>query len=288
MNINSKFKDSVFTLLFRDPDLLRELYCALEGVSLPLDVPVSITTLENVLLMDFINDISFEIGGKLIVLIEHQSTINPNMPLRLLMYINHLYEKMVKGKNLYSGKLVKIPKPEFFVLYNGKAPYCDNEILCLSDAFENIESLGLTEKEYPSLELVVRVININEGKNAEIVNRCKKLSDYCAFVAKVRNLEKESGSREDAVKSAIKYCQKHGILKEFLEQYAGEVCNMLITEWNTEEVMAATREEAWEDGLEKGKEERNLEIAKNALAVGVSIELIQKITGLSQEVVEKL
>jgi len=70
-----------------EPALLRELYCALRGITLPPDAPVSINTLENVVYMDLYNDISFEIAGKLVVLIEHQSTINPNMPLRFLLYI---------------------------------------------------------------------------------------------------------------------------------------------------------------------------------------------------------
>jgi len=73
MNINTKFKDSVFSFLFSDPNLLRELYCALENVDLPEDLPVKSNTLQNVLYMELINDISFVIGGKLVVLIEHQS-----------------------------------------------------------------------------------------------------------------------------------------------------------------------------------------------------------------------
>jgi hypothetical protein len=122
MNINTKYKDSVFSLLFSDTDLLRELYCALEDVTLPPDVPVTLNTLKNALFMGVINDVSFEIGGKLVVLVEHQSTINPNMALRLLLYIAHVYEGTVKNKTLYSGKRLKIPRPEFFVLYNGTAP----------------------------------------------------------------------------------------------------------------------------------------------------------------------
>ena len=73
MTTNRNFKDSVFTTLFGDPDQLRELYSALKGVTLPADIPVSVNTLERALFMDLINDISFEIGGKLIILIEHQS-----------------------------------------------------------------------------------------------------------------------------------------------------------------------------------------------------------------------
>ena len=77
MGVNIKYKASLFSSLFSDPNILRELYCALENVSLPDNVPVNINTLQDVLFMDMVNDISFEIDGKLIVLIEHQSTINP-------------------------------------------------------------------------------------------------------------------------------------------------------------------------------------------------------------------
>src|SRR5215471_10504968 len=184
MAANNKYKASVFSLLFSEPDSLRELYCALDGVSLPPGVPVSINTLEDVLFMDFINDISFEIDGKLVVLIEHQSTINPNMALRLLMYIGRVYEKILEGRNIYTTKELKIPCPEFFVLYNGINPYPDKEVFRLSDAFEKLKSLGLTEKDPPALELVVKVLNINEGRNREIAERCRKLAEYSAFVAK--------------------------------------------------------------------------------------------------------
>ena len=74
MLANTKYKDSVFSLLFSDPVILRELYCALEDVTMPPDIPITINTLQDALFMDRINDISFEIGDKVVVLIEHQST----------------------------------------------------------------------------------------------------------------------------------------------------------------------------------------------------------------------
>jgi predicted transposase/invertase (TIGR01784 family) len=284
MNINNKFKDSVFTMLFSDPALLRELYCALGGVSLPPDVPVSINTLENVLFMDFINDISFEIGGKLVVLIEHQSTINPNMALRLLMYVARIYEKITDGRNIYSGKRLSIPRPEFFVLYNGTDPFPDEQVLRLSGAFEELKTLGLAEKDFPSLELVVKVININEGRNQAVADRCKKLAEYSAFVAKARAFEKELGSREEAIKSAIKYCQKHDILKEFLKLHAAEVLGMLFTEWKLEDAIAVAREEAWEDG----RADEKLKIARNLLAKGSTPEFVREITGLDIDTIREL
>ena len=296
MQPNKKFKSSVFSMLFSDPDLLRELYCALDGVSLPKDVPVTINTLEDVLFMDFINDISFEIDGKLVVLIEHQSTINPNMALRLLMYIGRVYEKIIDEKNVYSGKPLKIPQPQFFVLYNGVEPYPDEKIYRLSESFENLKSLGLVEKDFPSLELDVKVININEGRNEAVAARCKKLAEYSAFVAKVRSLEKELGSLEEAIKEAVKYCQRHDILKEFLELHAGEVLNMLYTEWNMDDALAVRyeegHEEGIEEGIEKGREEgrvnEKIEIARNLLAKGSTPEFVRDITGLNIETIENL
>ncbi|MDR1839579.1 MAG: Rpn family recombination-promoting nuclease/putative transposase [Treponema sp.] len=300
MKTNNKFKNSVFTLLFSEPALLRELYCALDGVSLPPDAPVTINTLENVLFMGQYNDISFEIGGKQVVLIEHQSTINPNMALRLLMYIGRVYEKIVEGRSIYSEKLLKIPRPEFFVLYNGVDPFPDEKVYKLSDAFEELKSLGLSEKESPALELTVRVININEGRNKAIVDRCKKLSEYSAFVAKTRAFSIELGDREEAVKKAIIFCKKHGILVEFLKAHAAEVLGMLLTEWNLDDAIAVARKESrekgLEEGIEKGREEgleegrtsEKLEIARNLLSKGSSLEFVCEITGLDIDTIEDL
>ena len=152
MNPNREHKDSVFSLLFSHPNVLRNLYSTLAGVPLPDDIPVNINTLQDVLYMTQINDLSFEIGGKLIVLIEHQSTINPNMALRLLMYAGRLYEKIAKNRDIYSTKQITVPRPEFFVLYNGKDPYPDKAVMRLSDMFEKIDIPGIEEKVLLELE----------------------------------------------------------------------------------------------------------------------------------------
>ena len=59
---------------------------------------------------------------------------------------------------------------------------------------------------------------------------------------------------------------------------------MLLTEWDTEEAKVVWREEGFEDGLEKGREE----VARNALAEGVPIELIKKISGLDEEALKHI
>jgi len=279
MGANRKYKASVFSLLFSDPDLLRELYGALEGISLPADIPVTINTLQDVLFKDRINDISFAIGDKLVVLIEHQSTINRNIALRLLIYIAKIYEKILEGKNIYASRLIHIPRPEFFVLYNGISPYPDGELLKLSDAFES-GLLPEMKKESPALELEVRVININKGRNQEIAGKCKTLGEYSAFIEKVREFKKETNKLGEAVKNAVIYCRDHDILKEFLEKNAKEVLSMLTTEWKWEDALAYRYEEGREEGREEGEARGREEIARNALSQGASLDFVQKITGL--------
>ena len=296
MKTNNKYKNSVFTLLFSEPALLRELYCALGGVSLPPDVPVNINTLENVLFMGRYNDISFEVGGKLVVLIEHQSTVNKNMALRLLMYIGRVYEKIIDNRKAYRKKRLFIPRPEFFVLYNGTDPFPDQEIYKLSDSFETLKNLSLEEKDSPALELIVKVININDGRNRDTVNRCKELSEYSTFVTKTRSLFYELGNMEKALKESIKYCEKHGILREFLKLHAGEILSMLMTEFNLDDALDVRYEEGWEDGRDEGREEgiekgrinEKLEIARNLLAEGSSLEFVNKITGLDLDTLKGL
>ena len=278
MNPNREHKDSVFSLLFSDPNVLRNLYSTLAGVPLPDDIPVNINTLQDVLYMNQINDLSFEIGGKLIILIEHQSTINPNMALRLLMYTGRLYEKKVKNRDIYSKKQITVPRPEFFVLYNGKDAYTDKAVMHLSDMFEKIDIPGIEEKVL--LEVEVQVININEGRNKEMLQKCKELYGYSAFIAKVREYEKETGNLEASMKKAIEYCCNHDIIKEFLENHAQEVMSMLMTEFNLDDCIAVQRAEVLED--------RNAEIVRNAFAEGASIDFIHKITGLDIDKIKTL
>jgi len=284
--VNHQYKDSLFCMLFKNPDILRELYGALKGVALPPDVPIVTKTLENVLFQGINNDVSFLIGGKLVVLVEHQSSINQNMALRLLQYICEVYKALIPNDALHSSKLLRIPQPEFYVLYNGIAAYPDEEVVRLSAAFEDTRALGLAKQAELALELVVRILNINEGRNAEIVSRCKALEQYSAFVAKFRSLEKIQDSREEAMTSTVRYCLEHDILKKFLETHAGEVTGMNIFEWRLEDAIAVSRKEGREDGLQQGRAEGRTELrqaARKLKAMGLSPEQISEATGLAPD-----
>jgi predicted transposase YdaD len=292
MKSNRQYKDSVFSFLFSNPETLRELYGAIKGIELPHDVPITINTLEDVLYKTILNDISFEVDNKLVILIEHQSTINPNMALRLLMYIARIYEKITAGKNLYGRKRMSLPRPEFIVLYNGVDPYPDETTLKLSDSFEDTSSLGITKDTF-DLELTVKIYNLNRGHNKPIIRRCEKLDGYSAFVAKVRECEAEIGrsrkphltkdDKKEAMKNAIEWCIIHNILKPFLEANGSEVLNMLMTQWKLKDALVVEREE----GHEEGAEEKQWENVRNLLEYGMTPEQISQALKLPLETVRK-
>jgi predicted transposase/invertase (TIGR01784 family) len=286
-NVNEKHKDTVFTFLFSNPDLLRELYSAIEGITLPPDVPININTLSDVLFRTQRNDISFLINNRLIVLIEHQSTINNNMPLRFMMYSAKLYQGMIDPEDKFKRKMEKIPKPEFIVLYNGEDNYPDYKELRLSDSFFQAD----IKIDLP-LELVVQVYNINKGRNQDILSKSKTLENYSKFIDKIREYQKEYKWKynekkeilEKSFRSAINYCIKNDILRDFLKKHSSEVINMLYAEYDPEVEMRVVREEA----LEEGREEEKLILAKNLLSEGSTPEFVHRITGLTLDKIEEL
>lgn len=245
MSVNREYKDSVFSLYLSDPQRLIDVYNAVAKTNYPLDTPVEINTLTDVLYKNQINDLSFVLDGQVVVLIEHQSTINENMALRLYMYSARVYEKITKQKPLYKRKRVKIPVPQFIVLYNGNEPIPEYTVQKLSDSY-------MTEQENPQLELKVNIYNINYEVNAEIVQKSKSLNEYSRFIGKIKENLADGLSLEESIKQAIEYGVEHDIMREFLEANGTEVCNMLLSGWNMDEALAVSKEEGFEDGLEFG------------------------------------
>jgi hypothetical protein len=251
VNVNREYKNSLFTALFDNEDKARELYAALKGIVCDPALPVIITTLRDVLYMDRINDLAFIVGSIMVFIIEHQSSLNHNMPLRILQYFAEISKKLVDRRSLYKEALVKIPKPEFIVFYNGTEDTPDQWEERLSDAFVDPEGDGKN-----TLDLVVRVYNINKDRNKELLSRSENLSGYAEFVARVRENQKTM-SLEAAVTEAVRRCVQDGILTDFLEEHGSEVMNMLLKEWDWDVAKEVWQEEAMEDGRKK-----SLELAK--------------------------
>jgi hypothetical protein len=258
MDANRQYKNSVFTSLFSTEARLRELYNAIAGTNYDESVPVCINTLEEVLLSGAKNDVSFTIGDKWVILIEHQSTVNDNMPLRMLSYVANLYDQMVAKKSLYKKSGLSLPTPAFYVLYNGVDPYPDRAELRLSDAF----IVPPPDGKLP-LELVVEVYNINQGRNAEMLQKSTSLDGYAIFVAKIREYQAEFAATETpqkaldkAMRKAIQYCKAHGILLDFLQDHEQEVINMKTLEFDMDTAIEAKGEEVWEEAQQQYQYER--------------------------------
>jgi hypothetical protein len=280
MSANRNYKDSLFIDLFSKPETLRELYNAIADTNYGEETPIEVNTLENVLVKGKTNDVSFIIGGKSVVLIEHQSSINENMPLRCLMYIGQIYEKIVERRSAYNETLVKIPTPEFIVLYNGVKPYCANETLKLSDAYIYTDE---SQNKFGHLELTVRVANINPGYNDDLLQKSETLQGYSLFINRVRHNLSIGFSLSDALKESISWCINQGILATYLTQHRSEVENMLLTEFNID-VALEVKEEETDAKWQAVVADKNAELAdKDAELADKNTELADKNTELANK-----
>ncbi len=249
-NPNREYKDSLFSMYMSDPKRLIEVYNAVQGTNYSLDTPIEINTLDGVLFKNRMNDISFTLDGKFIILIEHQSSINENMPVRMLLYLGRLYEKILEKKNVYRKKRIPLPMPEFIVLYNGRDKYPKESFLKLSDSFIDKKNLPVN-----TAELIVKVLNIRYKENQELLRKSKALYDYSFFIELVQEyLEKENELKEAIHKAAVE-CEKREIMQPFLREHISEVENMLNVEWSLEDALEIGREEAREEGLKEGLKE---------------------------------
>jgi len=277
-----EYKNSVFSMLFSIKENSLSLFNAVENTNYGPDTDIKITTLNNVLVKGQQNDISFVLDDKILVLMEHQSTINNNMALRFLMYISDVYEIIVDRKERYRKEMVSIPKPEFIVLYNGNEDMPEQQELRLSDMFKDLD-----EGEVPNLELTVKVYNINKGHNEELVNRCAVLKEYSTFVYLVKEYVKSMGLGK-AIQLAMADCIRQNVLKDFLEQHSQEVYNMLYGDWDMEEALEVRAEEAEAKGVAIGEAKGILRAARQMKAEGMGFDVISRVTGLSGAEVERL
>ena len=241
--VNRNYKDTVFRMLFSDRKNLLSLYNAISGAHYDNPEMLEIVTLENAIYMGMKNDLAFIIDTDLF-LYEHQSTYNPNMPLRDLFYISSEYQKLVDKKSLYSSILQKIPAPQFIVFYNGTEKRRDSWVNHLSEAFENLPG-------NPKLELEVLTININEGHNEELMEHCQTLKEYAKYVNCVRKYARELELNE-AVKLAVDECIRNNILSEFLRANKSEAISMSIFEYDKEEEERKLRKAEYEAGVADG------------------------------------
>ena len=286
LTTNRNYKDTVFRMLFSDRKNLLSLYNAVSGANYEDPEKLEIVTLENAIYMGMKNDLAFIIDTDLF-LYEHQSTYNPNMPLRDLFYISSEYQKLVDKRSLYSSLLQKIPAPQFIVFYNGTEKKKDSWVNHLSEAFENLSG-------NPKLELEVLTININEGHNPELMEQCQTLREYAQYVACVRRYAREFELNE-AVKLAVDECIRNNILSEFLRANKSEVISMSIFEYDKEEEERKLRKAEYEAGaaaglkagVSKGKILAKKDAASSLITLGLTVEQISSALKVDVETVEQ-
>lgn len=239
---NRKYKDTVFRSYFSNKGRLLELYNAINCTHYSDPEALEIVTLENAIYMNMKNDLAFLMAFSLNIY-EHQSTNNPNMPLRDLIYVAKEYQKLIDNRKFYSSKKIYIPAPRFVMLYNGTEDLPDRFELKLSDLYNPVVA-------EPELELKVTVYNINYGHNVALMERCNSLKEYALYVNKVRSYKKTMPIKE-AILCAIDECIKEEILKDFLISQQKEVIAMSIFEYDEEAVLEMLKDEYREDGEEK-------------------------------------
>ncbi len=250
--VHRNVKDRFFRFLFdKDREALLQLYNALNGTDYKDAGELQVVTLEGAVYMVMKNDLAFVVAGTL-NLYEHQSTLNPNLPVRFLIYLAGEYQKLIEQaeESLYGSKLISLPAPQCVVFYNGEKEIPEEQILRLSDAF------GI-RKSKADVELSVRMLNINYGHNRELMAKCRVLDEYARFVDICRQYIAEGNNRQEALHAAIEYCIGHDILSEFLRDYQAEVVGMLLEKFDIKKYERSLREEGREEGIEQGIERAN-------------------------------
>ncbi len=212
VTVNAEHKDRLFNFIFgreENRGWTLSLYNAVNGSDHDDEALIEFNTLEDVIYLSMKNDTSFLIGNIMSVY-EHQSTFNPNMPLRLLEYVGKLYSSYISRNKLnkYGEKLIKLPMPKLVVFYNGLKEYADETMLRLSDSFDK-------NREEADIEVKVRMLNVNHGRNKELMDRCEPLAEYAWFIEEIRKNQKDHDIG-NSVRMAIEHMPDNYVIKGFL------------------------------------------------------------------------
>lgn len=298
--VNRQSKDRLFRKIFdggENKENLLSLYNAINETEYSDINNLEITTIDDVIFLGMKNDVSFIIDYTM-NLYEHQSTFCPNMPLRGLLYASKLYEQFV-GRyrmKLYSNTVLYIPEPRYIVFFNGSELIGDSIKLKLSDMFLSPSAMPReAEKNQgniePEFQWTATLLNINLGHNKQLMERCRPLTEYSTYVDKLNGYRRKL-PLEKAAEKTVDECIKEGILVNFLTKHRSEVLNLILTEYDEEEVRQVFYEDGVRDGIKdgirQGMREKALESAMKLKKAGVSDEIIADAVDLPLDVIQKL
>ena len=288
-SFNRQYQDRLFKAIFgreEHKNWLLSLYNALNGSSYTDPSAIEINTIEGIIYVTMKNDISFLIDSQL-NLYEQQSSYNPNMPLRGLMYFAELYQKYIskQRKDIYSSALLKIPTPQFIVIYTGSTELDDIKELKLSDSFEVPDTSG-------RFEWTATVVNISKGHSRKLLEQCPPLRDYAVYVSRIKGNVAAGMTKEDAVNEAMEYSIEHNLLNGYFLEQKMEVLNMSLTEFDQEEYdrnrFNDGKEVGIAIGIAEGERKNALQNARNFKYKNIPVDIIAECTGLSIEQVNAL
>ena len=274
MAVNDEHKDRVFKFLFGNPENKHwtlSLYNAVNGSSYSDPEEIQFNTIEDAVYLGMKNDASFIILNEL-NLWEHQSTFNPNMPMRFFLYAAKLYEKYIASSEYYaySSVLQSIPRPKCICFYNGTKEQPERVVLKLSDAFGGDGDI----------EVKVTMLNINYGKNRKLMEACEPLREYAWLVDSIRQKQKMLKDLELAVDKAIEEMPEEFVIRGFLLSNKAEVKGMFLTEYDQDKVLAQERREAINEDRRR--------VAVDMLRDGEPLAKIVKYSCLAEEMIRGL
>ena len=249
--VNKEHKDRLFKYIFgraEKKEWLLSLYNAVNHSHYDNPDDITITTIEDVIYISMRNDLSFLIGNTM-SFYEHQSTFNPNIPLRMLLYASMVYSKYVYDDtnkvSLYSSMPQMIPVPKLICFYNGLRDIGESKVLRLSEE--------IPQWKNADIDATVLMLNINCGRNRDLMQSCRPLSEYSIFTATVRQLYSETGDRDYAVETAISNLPGDSEIRAFLEANLSEVKMKCLTEFDEEREWSILKEQYLEAGRAEGE-----------------------------------
>ena len=274
-NLSKKYKDGLFRDYFSDKARLLELCNALLETDGKNPDEIIVNTLDGVFFGNLKNDLSCVYKNNFLILLEHQSTPNENMPLRMLFYVAELFKQYIEPfkEKIYQLNQIELPTPKFYLFYNGRKNEPEQRQMKLSTAFKN--SSGL--------ELVVNFYNLNEGNNENFLKQSESLKSYCIFVNRVEKNLRKGMILEKAIQEAIDYCINADIMAEYLKTRRKEVISMLGFEYDENLARKARDDEV----REETREESKIEMVKNLLTTNLSLEEIARVVGWTKEKILK-
>jgi hypothetical protein len=273
LKINRKNKDRLFRFIFGDAEHKEralELHNALNGTAYQDPAALELTMTEGMLYLSMRNDVSFLLDTEM-NLWEHQSTNNPNMPLRGLFYFAQQYNRYVQEEdlNLFGSTRLVLPTPRYYVFYNGDQDLEDEGELRFTDLVD--------KPELSSIEITARVLNINAGHNQALMEASRYLREYAELIRRLKEACKGKKTPEEiaeAVTHVVEQCIADGILAEILKQNKGEVIEMFFTEYDEKETMRRLARDERQEGREEGRKEERIELLSQLTEEGLITEEI--------------